>query len=60
VLVNVNPLYTAREMAHVFADAEPSAIVAIDVFADKLAEAMKQAPIPHVILSQAASLFRRS
>src|ERR1700730_14237037 len=27
VLVNVNPLYTAHEMARVFADAEPSAIV---------------------------------
>ena len=25
VLVNVNPLYKAHEMAHVFADAEPSA-----------------------------------
>ena len=57
VLVNVNPLYTAHEMAHLFADAEPAAIIAIDVFADKLAEAMKQAPIPHVILTQAASFF---
>ena len=57
VLVNVNPLYTAREMAHLFADAEPAAIVAINVFADKLGEAMKQAPIPHVILTEAASFF---
>jgi long-chain acyl-CoA synthetase len=57
VLVNVNPLYTAHEMAHLFADAEPAAIIAIDMFADKLAEAMKQAPIPHVILTQAASFF---
>lgn len=57
VLVNVNPLYTAHEMAHLFADAEPAAIVAIDMFAEKLAEAMKQAPIPHVILTQAASFF---
>ncbi|MDQ6702170.1 MAG: AMP-binding protein [Pseudomonadota bacterium] len=57
VLVNVNPLYTAHEMAHVFADAEPSAIVAIDMFAAKLAEAFKQAPMPHVILTEAASLF---
>src|SRR5712671_7016531 len=57
VLVNVNPLYTAREMAHVFADAEPSAIVAIDMFAGKLAAAMEQVPVPHVILTQAASLF---
>ena len=57
VLVNVNPLYTAHEMAHVLADAEPSAIVAIDMFADKLAAAMEQVPVPHVILTQAASLF---
>jgi long-chain acyl-CoA synthetase len=57
VLVNVNPLYTAHEMAHVFADAEPSAIVAIDMFADKLAAAMEQVPLPHVILTEAASLF---
>src|SRR5580700_2749893 len=57
VLVNVNPLYTALEMAHVLADAEPAAIVAIDMFADKLAAAMEQVPVPHVILTQAASLF---
>jgi long-chain acyl-CoA synthetase len=57
VLVNVNPLYTAHEMAHVLADAEPAAIVAIDMFAGKLAAAMEQVPVPHVILAQAASLF---
>ncbi|MGH6847104.1 MAG: AMP-binding protein [Methylocella sp.] len=57
VLVNVNPLYTAHEMAHVFADAEPSAIVAIDMFADKLAAALEQVPVPEVILTEAASLF---
>ncbi|HXN89757.1 MAG TPA: AMP-binding protein [Methylocella sp.] len=56
VLVNVNPLYTAHEMAHVLADAEPAAIVAIDMFANKLAAAM-DVPVPHVILTQAASLF---
>jgi len=56
VLVNVNPLYTAHEMAHVLADAEPAAIVAIDMFANKLAAAM-EVPVPHVILTQAASLF---
>jgi long-chain acyl-CoA synthetase len=57
VLVNVNPLYTAHEMAHVLADAEPAAIVATDMFAGKLAAAMEQVPVPHVILTQAASLF---
>ncbi|MGA7385377.1 MAG: AMP-binding protein [Methylocella sp.] len=57
VLVNVNPLYTGHEMAHVLADAEPAAIVAIDMFADKLAAAMEDAPVPHVVLTEAASLF---
>jgi long-chain acyl-CoA synthetase len=57
ILVNVNPLYTAAEMAHVFEDARPDAIVAIDMFAEKLAEAMRVAPIRHVVLSGAASLF---
>lgn len=57
ILVNVNPLYTAVEMSHVFEDAKPSVIVAIDMFAEKLAAALEKAPIPHVILSEAASLF---
>ncbi|MCI0465946.1 MAG: AMP-binding protein [Beijerinckiaceae bacterium] len=57
VLVNINPLYKAHEMAHVFADAEPSLIVAIDMFADKLGLALKKAPIPHAVLTEAASLF---
>ncbi|HEY8032378.1 MAG TPA: AMP-binding protein [Methylocella sp.] len=57
VLVNVNPLYTAHEMAHVFADAEPAAIVAIDLIAGRLAAAMEHVPVLHVILTEAASLF---
>ena len=57
VLVNVNPLYTAHEMVHILMDAEPAAIVAIDMFADELAAATEEAPVPHVILTQAASLF---
>ncbi|MEO1378921.1 MAG: AMP-binding protein, partial [Pseudomonadota bacterium] len=31
VLVNVNPMYTAEEMAKQFADAEPHAVVVIDM-----------------------------
>ncbi len=57
VLVNINPLYTAVELAHVFEDAKPAAIVAIDMVAEKLAAALEKAPIPHVVLSEAASLF---
>jgi long-chain acyl-CoA synthetase len=57
VLVNVNPLYTAEEMAKVFADARPSALVIIDMFADKLPEALKGHAIPHVLITRAAEFF---
>lgn len=54
VLVNVNPLYTAEEMAKLFADAEPAAVVIVDMFADKLAEAAKTYPIKNVIVTRVA------
>ncbi|WP_395666768.1 AMP-binding protein [Methylocella sp.] len=60
-LVNVNPLYTPHEMAHVFADSAPDVVVVIDMFADKLAAALRRPECvhlsPHVVLTQAASLF---
>jgi long-chain acyl-CoA synthetase len=57
VLVNVNPLYTAHEMTHVFAHAEPAAIVAIDMFGASLRQLWNRFPVPNVNLIQAASLF---
>jgi long-chain acyl-CoA synthetase len=36
VLVNTNPLYTEKEMAHQLKDAGAQALVIIDMFADKL------------------------
>ncbi|MEM8592464.1 MAG: AMP-binding protein, partial [Pseudomonadota bacterium] len=52
VLVNVNPLYTAEEMARLFIDAEPHALVIIDMFADKIPAATKGHPIPNVITTR--------
>ena len=57
VLVNVNPLYTAEEMAKQFADAEPTAVIAVDMFADKLAEAMKTCPVKHVVVTKVAEFL---
>ncbi len=57
VLVNVNPLYTAEEMAHQFADAEPQALIVVDMFADKLTQAVKSHPIPNIIITQVAEFF---
>lgn len=52
VLVNVNPLYTAEEMGAQFRDATPRALVIVDMFADKLTEAMKICAIPNVIITR--------
>ncbi len=60
VLVNVNPLYTPHETARVLANAEVSALVGIDMFADKLAIALASLRRPHVILADAAAFFPRA
>jgi long-chain acyl-CoA synthetase len=57
VLVNVNPLYTAEEMARQFADSKPSALVIVDMFADKLPEALKGHHIPTVIVTRVAEFM---
>ena len=57
VLVNVNPLYTADEMAKIYEDADPAVLVIIDMFADKLAAALEQTKVPTIILTSAAELF---
>ncbi len=57
VLVNVNPLYTADEMGRLFRDAEPRALVIIDMFADKLADALKIEHVPHVIVTCVAEFM---
>ncbi|MEL7299125.1 MAG: AMP-binding protein [Pseudomonadota bacterium] len=57
VLVNVNPLYTTEEMAKQFEDAEPHALVIMDLFADKIPGATKGHPIPNVIVTRVAEFF---
>ncbi|WP_296639754.1 AMP-binding protein [Roseinatronobacter sp.] len=57
VIVNVNPLYTAEEMAHQFADSQPQALIVVDIFADKLTQALKGHPIPNIIVTQVAEFF---
>ncbi|MEM9341465.1 MAG: AMP-binding protein [Pseudomonadota bacterium] len=57
VLVNINPLYTAEEMAKQFADSEPHALVVVDMFADKLPEATRGHPIPNIIVTRVAEFF---
>ena len=57
VLVNVNPLYTAEEMAKQFEDAKPHALVIVDMFADKVPAATKGHPIPNIIVTRVAEFL---
>lgn len=57
ILVNVNPLYTAEEMAKQFTDAEPHALVIVDMFADKIPAATQGYPIPNIIVTRVAEFL---
>ncbi len=57
VLVNTNPLYTAAEMKHQFADAGVEAVVIVDMFTDKLETIRAETGIKHIITCSVASFF---
>ena len=49
VLVNVNPLYTPRELAHQLKDSGATAIVIMENFAATLAQCRASTPVKHVV-----------
>jgi long-chain acyl-CoA synthetase len=51
-VVNVNPLYTARELKHQLNDAQVDAIVIVANFAHTLEEVIKDTPVKHVIVTE--------
>ncbi|MCC5856729.1 MAG: AMP-binding protein [Ectothiorhodospiraceae bacterium] len=57
VLVNMNPLYTAREMNQQLRDSGASVLVLIDMFADKLEPALKETQVKTVLLAGIAEFF---
>ncbi|MCD2344486.1 long-chain-fatty-acid--CoA ligase [Ideonella azotifigens] len=50
VVVNVNPLYTARELVHQLKDSDAQAIIVLENFAHTLAEVVTQTSVKHVLL----------
>ena len=50
ILVNVNPLYTARELEHQLKDSGAKAIVILENFAATLEKCLASTPIKHVVL----------
>lgn len=50
VVVNVNPLYTARELEHQLKDAGAKAIIIIENFASTLQACLANTPVKHIVL----------
>jgi len=52
VVVNVNPLYTPRELEHQLNDSKAKAIVIVDNFAHTLAAIASKVKLDHIILTK--------
>jgi long-chain acyl-CoA synthetase len=57
VVVNVNPLYTPRELAHQLKDSGSSAIVILENFACTLQAVIATTPIKHVLLASLGDML---
>jgi len=55
--VNVNPLYTARELEHQLKDSGATAIVILENFAHTLAEVIERTPVRHTVLASMGDLL---
>lgn len=57
VIVNVNPLYTARELEHQLKDSGATVIVILANFAKTLQEVKERTPIKHIITTEIGDLL---
>jgi long-chain acyl-CoA synthetase len=57
VVVNVNPLYTPRELKHQLVDSGAEAIVILANFAATLEEVVADTPLRHVVITQVGDLL---
>ena len=57
VAVNTNPLYTVHEMTHQFADSDAKAVVIVDLFADKMEQALAAGGQRHVVVAKVNEFF---
>ena len=56
-VVNVNPLYTPRELEHQLQDSGARAIVIVENFASTLQQVLGKTPVKHVITTQVGDLL---
>ena len=57
VVVNVNPLYTPRELQHQLVDSGAEAIVVLENFAHTLEQVVRQTSIKHIVLATMGDLL---
>ncbi|CAN7633359.1 AMP-binding protein [Variovorax paradoxus] len=55
--VNVNPLYTARELEHQLKDSGATAIVILENFAATLEQVIERTPVKHVVITSMGDLL---
>ncbi len=58
VVVNTNPLYTARELKHQMNDSGAEAIILVENFCSLLAEIIDDTSIKHVIITQLGDMLK--
>lgn len=58
VAVNVNPLYTARELEHQLKDSESKAIIIFENSASVLEEVIAKTPVQHVLITQIGDMLK--
>ncbi len=56
-VVNVNPLYTARELEHQLRDSGAKAIVVLENFASTLASVLQETPVEHAMVTTVGDLL---
>ena len=56
-VVNVNPLYTPRELEHQLKDSGAKAIVIIENFARTLEQVLPRAPVQHIVLASMGDML---
>ena len=59
VVVNVNPLYTTRELAHQLDDSGAKAILVLENFANVVQMALPKTEVEHVIVTQIGDAYPR-
>jgi long-chain acyl-CoA synthetase len=57
IAVNVNPLYTARELAHQLKDSGAEAVIVLENFASTLQQALDGTAVKHVVVASMGDLL---